>query len=275
MPNSVPSTLADLKAKIASEHVSLSKRLRQVARYLLDHPNEIAFGTVAVIAKDAEVHPSTLVRFANAFGYTGFSEMQRLFQQHLLHESPSYSDRIRLAKKSLGEETSEGPVGLLHQFADANSSALKQLLSDIDVEQLQAAGDILRDAEAIYVMGVRRAFSVASYFSYALRHADRRSILIDGIGGLTHEQAGSMRKGDALIAISFHPYGQETQAVARDAIERGIPVVLLTDSELSPLASEATAVLALKEADVHGIRSLSASLCVAQALSIGLTEIAD
>jgi DNA-binding MurR/RpiR family transcriptional regulator len=84
-----------------------------------------------------------------------------------------------------------------------------------------------------------------------------------------------MRKGDALIAISFHPYGQETQAVARDAIERGIPVVLLTDSELSPLASEATAVLALKEADVHGIRSLSASLCVAQALSIGLTEASD
>jgi len=272
MQNAPAKTLAELKAQITANQKSLSKRLFQVAQYLLDHPNEIAFGTVVVIAKDAGVHPSTLVRFANAFGYSGFSEMQGLFKQQLRHEAPSYNDRMRLARESQGDQADTSPIGLLRQFSSANAAALDQLVLDVDLEQLERAEQLLNNAETIYVMGVRRAFVVASYFGYALRHAERRAFLIDGIGGLTHEQASSMGSKDVLIAISFHPYGPETQSVARDAIARGIPVVLITDSQLSPLAAEATAVLVVQEASIHGIRSLSASLCVAQALAIGLTD---
>lgn len=267
-----PESLAELKSKISGEYSQLSKRLRQTAQYLLDHPNEIAFGTVATISKDAGVHPSTLVRFANAFGYSGFTEMQRLFQNQLLLESPGYTDRMRIARETMGDEAESTPSGLLSQFASANSAALEQLVAEIDIEHLELAERLLSKADTIYVMGVRRAFVVASYFGYALRRADRRAMLIDGIGGLTLEQAGSMRESDVLIAISFSPYGKETQDVARSAIARGIPVVLITDSQLSPLALEASAVLLVKEADVLGIRSLSGSLCIAQALAIGLTN---
>ena len=270
-PSLPPKTLSELKEKISEEHASLSKRLRQVARYLIDHPNEIAFGTVAVIAKNATVHPSTLVRFANAFGYTGFSEMQRLFQQQLLHESPSYTDRMRIARESLGDESEVSTQSLLKQFSAANLAALEQMVLEVDTEQLENASQLLSKADTIYVMGVRRAFVVASYLGYAFRHADKRSFLIDGIGGLTLEQSSSMRDGDVLVAVSFYPYGQETQAVVREANARDIPLVLMTDSHLSPLANEAAALLVVKEAEVHGIRSLSASLCVAQALAIGLT----
>ncbi|WP_320822804.1 MurR/RpiR family transcriptional regulator [Reinekea sp.] len=271
MQNVPAKTLAELKASITGNQKTLSKRLFQVAQYLLDHPNEIAFGTVVVIARDAGVHPSTLVRFANAFGYSGFSEMQSLFKQQLRLEAPSYGDRMRIARASDGDQADTSPIGLLRQFSSANSAALDQLVSDVDLDQLDRAGQLLQAAGTIYVMGVRRAFVVASYFGYALRHAERRAFLIDGVGGLTQEQASSMASNDVLIAISFYPYGPETQSVARDAMARGIPVVLITDSELSPLAADATSVLAVQEASIHGIRSLSASLCVAQALAVGLT----
>ncbi len=269
MPNSSPKTLNDLKAKIADEHQSLSKRLRQVAKYFLDNPNDIAFGTVAVIAKDAGVHPSTLVRFANAFGYSGFSEMQRIFQQHLLHESPSYTDRIRIARETLGEDEAS-PVRLLEQFASANSATLDHLVGEIDYSALEKAEELLQQANNIHVMGVRRAFVVASYFVYALRHVDRRAFLIDSVGCMTMEQSGNMQQDDVLVAVSFHPYAEETQKVAQQAMESGVPLILITDSELSPLASKAAAKIVVREAEVHGIRSLSSSLCVAQSLSVGL-----
>ena len=271
MPSALPKTLNELKLVIAEQHQSLSKRLRQVAQYLVDHPNQIAFGTVATIAKDAEVHPSTLVRFANAFGFSGFSEMQRLFQQQLLHESPSYSDRMRIARESLGEDNAD-PVNLLGQFTSANSATLDQLISEVDADALRAAEEFLAAADTVYIIGVRRAFVVASYFAYALRHAERRAFLVDSIGGLTKEQGSSVRKGDAVIAVSFHPYATETQDIVKDAASKGVPVVLITDSQLSPLAPLASSMLIVKEADVHGIRSLSASLCIAQALSISLAN---
>lgn len=274
MQTGLPQTLNELKQVIAEKHTTLSKRLRQVAQYLIDHPSEIAFGTVAVISKDAGVHPSTLVRFANAFGFSGFTEMQRLFQQNLLHESPSYSDRIRLARESSGDDSMD-PMNLLSQFASANSAVLDQLVSDIDIQALRTAEQTLAEADTVYIVGVRRAFVVASYFAYALRNAQRRAFLVDGVGGLIKEQGTSVRPGDALLAVSFHPYAEETKDIVQNAASKGVPVVLITDSQLSPLAPLASSMLIVKEADVHGIRSLSASLCIAQALSISLANRSD
>ncbi|UTW12725.1 MurR/RpiR family transcriptional regulator [Marinobacterium rhizophilum] len=273
--NSVPQTLADLKSAIAEQHSALSKRLRQVAQYVMDNPNAIAFGTVAVIAKDASVHPSTLVRFANAFGFSGFSEMQRLFQQKLIQESPSYTERIRIAREELGDESGDTPLQLLTQFAGASAVALEQLRDSVSEQDLERAVDILAAAEATHVVGVRRAFVVATYFAYALRHIDRRAYLIDGVGGMYAEQGGAIGSKDAIIATSFHPYAPETQDVAKAAVERGVPLILITDSQLSPLAALASVCFVVRDAEVHGFRALGSTLCLAQALSISLAYRVD
>lgn len=264
-----PESLVELKQAITECHPRLSKRLRQVAEYLVDNPSQIAFDTVAVISKDAGVHPSTLVRFANSFGYTGFSEMQRLFQQKLMQEAPSYQERIRIARQESGD-TGEAPDQLLEQFVRANTLALDTLSKTTDGAEMERAVEILASAKATHIVGVRRAFVVASYFAYALRHIDRRAYLIDGVGGMYREQASTFAAEDAVVAISFHPYAGETQDVAQVAVERGVPLIVITDSQLSPLASQATACFVVKEAEVHAFRSLASSLCLAQSLSIGL-----
>ena len=69
-----PRDFDSLRAVVGKQLVTLPKRLSQVGKYALDHPDEIAFGTTASIASAANVQPSTLVRFAHQFGYTGFSE---------------------------------------------------------------------------------------------------------------------------------------------------------------------------------------------------------
>ena len=78
-----PRDFETLRAMIVERRDSLPKRLAQVAVYALDNPDEIAFGTAASIAQAAMVQPSTLVRFAQAFGYQGFSELQEVFRSRL------------------------------------------------------------------------------------------------------------------------------------------------------------------------------------------------
>ena len=59
------------------------KRLRQVAIFLWQHPGEVALGTIVQVAEQAGVQPSTLVRFAQIFGYAGFSDLQGIFKDHV------------------------------------------------------------------------------------------------------------------------------------------------------------------------------------------------
>src|SRR6478736_10476484 len=92
-----PKTAEELRAAILERYDSLSKRLQQIARYVLDEPNEMALETLAVISERCGVQPSAIVRFAKTFGYPGASQMQRLFRDGLLsgHAALGYGERVR------------------------------------------------------------------------------------------------------------------------------------------------------------------------------------
>ena len=127
--------------------------------------------------------PSTLIRFANAFGFSGFNEMKQVFRQHLMEETANYTERARLFRQTSTDDNvaPEKPAEILNVFTMVNAQALQQLAMQIAPEQLERAVELLNNAENIYVIGLRRSFSVASYLTYALRHLERRAFLIDGL----------------------------------------------------------------------------------------------
>lgn len=268
MTQTPPQDFDELKKRVTTRFESLSPRLQQVARYLLDHPKDVAFSTVAKISESAGVTPSTLIRFANTFDLSGFSEMQGLFRARLVDELPNYTERIRAVRSATGE--TPGSTQLLWEFAEANRAALEQLPGRIDPESLEQALDLFEKAHAVHVMGARRSFVVASYMTYALHHIDKRAFLINGLGGMYGEQVRSIGSHDALMVISFSPYAQETRQLASAACERGIPLVVITDSNVSPLAQLADVCFVVQEAEVKSFRGLTASLCLAQTLAITL-----
>ena len=243
-----PQDFSELEARIGREYPTLSRRLQQTARFLLDHPQEVAFATVAKLAEQANVTPSTLIRFANSFGFKGFSEMQQLFRERLMNELPNYAERIRAVRSATGE--TPDTTQLLWEFSEANREVLEELPGRINPTELERALDLLEKAEAVHVMGARRSFVVASYFTYALHHIEKRAFLINGQGGMYREQIRSIGARDALLLVSYSPYAQESQEAAADAKERGIPLVVITDSSLSPLSRLADVGLIVHEAEV-------------------------
>lgn len=259
--------LSLLQDDIRSRYDSLSKRLKQVAQYILDNSNSVAFDTVASIAQHADVPPSTLIRFANAFGFSGFNEMKQVFRQHLMEETVSYTERARLFRQKNadeGEPTPEKPGEILKLFSMVNAQVLQQLPVQIKNEQLDAAVNLLAKADNIYVIGLRRSFSVASYLTYALRHLERRAFLIDGIGGMFSEQLSMVSPDDVVIAISYSPYAQEVVELVELGAKRGAHHIAITDSQVSPLAAFS------EVSQVDGFRSQVASMCLAQTLAVSL-----
>lgn len=267
---SAPNTYSELQDVIRSRYGELSKRLQQVAAYVLDNTNSVAFDTVAIIAERADVPPSTLIRFANAFGYSGFNDMKQVFRRHLVEETANYTDRVRLFRELEDQAAPERPEEILNEFARANAQALQQLAAQTSAEDLNKAVQALAEAENIYVIGLRRSFSVATYLTYALRHLNRRAFLIDGLGGMFKEQLELIGPKDVVVAISFSPYAQETLALTETAASVGARQIAITDSQVSPLASFGDICFVIKEAQVDAFRSQSASLCLVQSLAVSL-----
>lgn len=259
-----PATVEEFHERLAAVIDGLPKRLRQCAEHVAANSDRIAVSTVAELAAGADVPPSALMRFCQIMGFSGFSEMQRLFREAYSPGWPDYSTRL----KNLKENDAGSPAALLAEFIDAGRQSLEALAKSVDEAALDQAVAVLAGAETVHVVGLRRAFPVATYLTYVFEKMSVPAMLHDGVGKLDHRFA--LRKGDALLAITFAPYSEETLVLAADARERGLPVVALTDKLTSPLARHSDAVLTVPEVDFGAFRSLSATIAMAISLAVAV-----
>ena len=96
-----------LRNKLVEGYSNLSGRLQQITRYAMTHPNDMELETIAVIAKRTEVPPSSLIRFAKSFGFSGFSEMQKVFQQGLVGRMSEYPKRVQNLNLEISQQEDE------------------------------------------------------------------------------------------------------------------------------------------------------------------------
>jgi len=267
-----PRDFRGLRDLIVRRRDSLPKRLVQVADFAVAQPQEIAFRTVAHIAGAAGVQPSTLVRFAQALGYEGFSDLQAVFRAHARDRWPDYDARLEALRAEHADGRDEDPGGLLADFARASVVSLERLRGAIDPEALALAIRTLAAADCVFLAAARRSAPVTLYLAYAMRRLGIRCDLADWPGGLAPEQVALLRPTDVVLTISFTPYAQATVDLATAAFRRGIKVVAITDSPFSPLIQSASVWLEVAEADHLGFRSLAGSLALATTLAVSIAR---
>ena len=258
----------DLARAITESYPQLPNRLQGIARFALGNPDAMALSTVAELARDAGVPPSAVIRFANALGYPGFTDLQRVYRERLVARSATYRERIEQLRRGGGDT---GHV--LPELVASSIHELERLREHFDARRLHTATGLVLGAQAVYLLAQRRAFPVASYLAYALAQLEIRAFLLDSIGGMLRQQIGMLGPDDVLLAASFRNYTAEVVEAADLAQRRGATVIAITDHAVSPLARAAKVTLEIGDDPTVQFRSLVAPLCAAQALvmSIGYT----
>lgn len=266
-----PRDFRALRDLIVDTRNKLPRRLAQVAAYAIESPDDIAFGTVAGIAEQAKVQPSTLVRFAKALGYKGFSDLQAIFQERLRDRPSNYDERL----ESFGSHASGRPVAsaLLDGFSKAAIRSVERSRERLDAAAMVEATRILAEAETIYLIAQRRSYPITSYMAYAFGKLGIKTVLVGSAIGIDYEVMSFAGPGDAAFAVSFTPYASATVDYLRQVAEQGTPLVVVTDSPFSPLVPQNGVWFEIAEADFEGFRSLAATLTLAMALTVAVADL--
>jgi DNA-binding MurR/RpiR family transcriptional regulator len=149
-----PQTFNELKDAIADHYPSMSRQLQKIARFVLEYPEDMALETVAVIAQRAVVQPSSIVRFAQALEFDGFSDMQQVFRTVLLTRSENYRDRIETLRRQ-SEGGGAAPGAVLADSVEESIHALQLLGDHTTSGDLDRAIKLLARAKDIYVLAER------------------------------------------------------------------------------------------------------------------------
>jgi DNA-binding MurR/RpiR family transcriptional regulator len=264
-----PETYEELIKLIHDRYEDMSKSYQRIALYLTQNPNDVAVLSVNAIGQKCGIHASSFVRYAQSLGYKGFKELQAVFQRRLSTAAPGFDARVRALEAELGGAR-EGELGFLADLVARDVASLQDLLANMDTAQLAEAAALMEASDTIYLIGQLRSAPVVELLRYVLTMLGKRTVLLDAGGGLATHMAKVARSTDMLFVVSFRFYATEVVNVAEETAGRGVPIVAITDSTLSPYAKMANILFAVPEHEYTF--SLAAPMCLAQALCVALAS---
>jgi DNA-binding MurR/RpiR family transcriptional regulator len=219
-----------VKDDLRQRFAELSPALQQVAKYVLDHPNDVVTSSMRAIGQRSRSTPATLVRFAQHLGYAGWPQLKEAVALDMgLGPSDAYGER---ARQLVGRAKSPDLVSEMFEAHRRNLDATERH----NAGSLHKAAAVIEKAGSVHAAGFRACFPVAFSFVYVYRLFRDDVHLVDGQGGSLEMQQRALKKGDALVVISFAPYSREALQVAEAARSAGCRVVAITDSPASPLS---------------------------------------
>lgn len=257
----------DLMRTIQMKFPRLSKGQKLIAEYILKHYDKAAFMTAAKLGSSVGVSESTIVKFANELGFSGYPNLQKELQE-LIKNKLTTVQRIELANDFISEENA------LKGVLKADIENIRATLEKINHKTFEDVVNNIFNAKRIYIIGLRSSTALAEFLGFYLNVIlDNVKVVGNGISDI-FEQIIRVGEGDLVIGIGFPRYANRTIEALAYAQSRNAKVVAITDSLLSPLASQADYTLIAQSNMALFVDSLVAPLSVINALiiAVGLRE---
>src|SRR6476646_291582 len=211
-----------------------SRSQKDVAQYIVDHLDEVAFQTAEELARRANTSSSTVVRFSQALGFEGFPELQ-----HSAREE--YRRKVASGTLGGGATTSPEPLFSLDQneyetAIAADYANVEETARKVSRSEVESAIDAIIDCERVLIAGTDQMAFFASYLRHLLMLLDLRA---DIVASPSQEALSRLSKVDdrtLVIGLSAgrpHPLVVRAMKLAR---HRRATTMAVTDATLSDVA---------------------------------------
>ena len=231
---------------------SLTYSQKNIANYLMDHLEQIAFCTLEDLSSKIGVSTTTVIRFAKYFGYNGYSDMQKAIQSSVVNKV-ALPDRI-LEKREI-------PDDQLLQDSFANDiKNIQTTLAAQRLEDLQATVNLIANARSVYILGMRSSYSAAYYLASRLGEILKNVRFIQSTGMMYPEEIVGAGDKDVLVAYLFPRYSRVSTTIASWMKAHGVKVILITSMNDTPIRGYGDIILPCAVSSVSYKNSYAAPL---------------
>jgi DNA-binding MurR/RpiR family transcriptional regulator len=253
-----------LSAYISARFDEFSRSQKDVAQYVVDHLDEVAFHTAEELARRANTSSSTVVRFSQALGFEGFPDLQEAARDEYRHHHRAGSGNgIEMPLFSLDQSPFEQAVAADH--VNVEETARKVSRSEVD-----GAIEAISSADRLLIAGTDQMAFFASYLRHLLMLLDVRAEIAASPSQEALSRLGRIDDRTLVIGLSAgrpHPLVVRAMKIARHRKASTLAIVDATLSEVSKLAERT---LYYSSDSPAFVRSHTGLLSVIQALAHGV-----
>jgi DNA-binding MurR/RpiR family transcriptional regulator len=263
-PTTTPESLSTY---IQARFDDFSRSQKDVAQYIVDHLDEVAFQTAEELARRANTSSSTVVRFSQALGFEGYPELQ--------HSAREEYRRRHAISPPAGAASPIAPLFSLDQnefetMLAADHVNVEDTARKVSRRDIEAAVEAIATTPRLLVAGTDQMAFFASYLRHLLMLLDLRAEIV---ASPSQEALGRLSRIDdetLVIGLSAgrpHPLVVRAMKLAR---HRKARTIAITDATLSEVAKLAQIRLYYSSNSPAYVRSHTALLAMVQALAYGV-----
>lgn len=201
---------------------SLTRVSQRIADYILAQPAPVSQLSIAQLAQATQAGEATVIRFCRTLGYKGFQD----FKLDLAIELARNDDeQTPLLDAEIADDDDLLTIG--RKLQNAINCVLSETLNLLDMAQVQAAVDAIRQANTLFICGVGSSGITAEDMKNKLMRIGYR-VNSTSNNHFMYMQATLLQPGDVAIAISHSGASPETVQTLKLAREAGARTIALT-----------------------------------------------
>jgi DNA-binding MurR/RpiR family transcriptional regulator len=209
----------DLTQKLKERWESFTASEQKIATYLLHNLREVPFETAASLGKRVGVSAMTVGRFLRSLGYDGLGELKQDLRgdgswRHLYQdlERPSGSDAV-------------------DAHLQAEIRALTGVHALAGTREWTSVIGLLLSAHRVSVASFQNGAFLGMGFAAMLQQLRPRVAFDPGIDGAYIDMLMDSTPDDCVVLIDMRRYYRQFRSLAEEVVRRGIPLVLITDTD--------------------------------------------
>ncbi|MBQ8081745.1 MAG: MurR/RpiR family transcriptional regulator [Clostridia bacterium] len=209
----------DLRIVLREKLPALSGKEKQLARYILEHPDQAVGMSIGELAQASGVSASTIVRFCRGLDYSGYKEFSRsLLAKVSLPETDDEFDNIK---------EGDDAVTVLHNIGISSIRAIQETMQILSADPLEKAVELLLRARRIDLYGMGSSGVVAH--DAAMKFARLRKAVVS-YQSISDQllSALTMTPEDVAIIISYTGNTLGILELIRHLKSQGVPVISIT-----------------------------------------------
>jgi DNA-binding MurR/RpiR family transcriptional regulator len=256
-----------LSAYISSRFDEFSRSQKDVAQYVVDHLDEVAFHTAEELARRASTSSSTVVRFSQALGFEGFPELQEAAREEYRHHRRAASDANGFGSATPLFSLDQTPF---EQAVAADHVNLEDTARRVSRSEVEGAIESVAAADRILIAGTDQMAFFASYLRHLLMLLDVRAEIVASPSQEALSRLGRIDEHTLVIGLSAgrpHPLVVRAMKIAR---HRKAPTLAIVDASLSEVSKLAERTLYYSSSSPAFVRSHAGLLALVQALAYGV-----
>lgn len=244
---------------------SLTPSMARVASYLDRNRAMVLASSAAQIAAQLGTSDATVIRAVQALGFDGLTDLKQALAAGMDDRGTPAAD-MRRTLDGVGENAGQAIDAVLA----AHEEGMEALRTEEGKAAILSAITTLHPATRIGVFGIGPSAHLARYLAFQLTRSGRCSFLLDATGWALADQLLGLHANDAVLLLAYGQPYREVQAVMAEARRLALPVVLVTDTQTSALARQATVVLLARRGRANEVALHATTLIALEAVILGL-----